>query len=238
MTLTHQASLVEGSSLPPIVLLHGFTSSAAADYVSTGWLDAVNAAGRSALAIDLPAHGNNLPLDAAQASTSQVVASILATIDEVFPEGPVDVIGYSLGARLAWDLPRTSPRVRRIVLGGLSPMDPFGMIDTAELAAVLGGAAPGNPFTGMLAGMISAPGNDTASLAALIGGLGSEAFNPAAGAPEVPALLVAGSDDQMMQGIESIVEVLPEASLTHVPGDHRGALDSPEFRAAAIEFLA
>lgn len=227
------------SDLPPVVLIHGFASSAAEDFLATGWPEALNAVGRSAIAIDLPGHGESPAVESsAEATTSAVVAAILDGVSEIAPEGAFDVIAYSLGGRLAWELPAASPRVRRMVLGGVSPLEPFTAVDPAELDAALAGAEPGNPLVGMMAGMISAPGRDTASLARLIPGLASEPFAPQSTAPAVPALLVAGSTDQMTQGIEDLADALPDGSLTRVPGDHRGALDSPEFREAAIRFLA
>lgn len=187
MTLaTHTLGAPE-SSLPPVVLVHGFASSAAEDYVATGWGEALAAAGRTGIAIDLPGHGDSAAVSSVDAArTTAVVASILDAIAASFPEGDVDVIGYSLGGRLSWELPAASPRVRRVVLGGVSPFEPFGMIAPAELAAVLGGAEPTNPMIGMMAGMISAPGRDTQSLAKLIEGLGSEPFAPRRAAPRCP----------------------------------------------------
>ena len=239
MALTAHHFPVAGSARPPVVLLHGFASSAAEDFLSTGWTESLRAAGRSAIAVDLPGHGESPAVDSAdQATTTAVVAAILDAISSAAPEGDIDVIGYSLGARLAWELPAASPRVRRMVLGGVSPFEPFAAVDPAELEAVLGGADPVDPLVGMMAGMIPAPGRDTASLARLIPGLASEPFAPQHAAPETPTLLVAGSTDQMTQGIEGLAEALPQGALTHVPGDHRGALDSLEFRTAAIQFLA
>jgi len=228
-----------GSALPPVALLHGFAASAAEDFLDTGWAEELAAAGRPVIAVDLPGHGDSPAIRAGEeAATGSVVAAILAAIDGAAPETEFDVIGYSLGARLAWELPAASPRVRRIVLGGLSPFEPFSAVDPAELDAVLAGAEATHPIVGMMAGMISAPGRDTASLARLIAGLASEPFDAEQGGPAVPTLIVAGSSDDMTRGIEDIAARLPQAALTHVPGDHRGALDSPEFRSAALEFLA
>ncbi|MFV0434676.1 MAG: alpha/beta fold hydrolase [Leucobacter sp.] len=239
MTLAVHHFPVADSALPPVVLLHGFASSAAEDFLATEWPEALNRAGRSAIVIDLPGHGDS-PAVAShdEATTSAVIAAILEAASTVAPEGDLDVIAYSLGSRLAWELPAASPRIRRAVLGGLSAFEPFTAVDPAELASVLGGGEAENPLVGMMAGMISAPGRDTASLARLIPGLASEPFTPQNGGPAIPTLFVAGSDDQMTQGIENLIESLAQASLTRVPGDHRGALDSPEFREAAIRFLA
>ena len=229
---------------PPVVLLHGFASSAEADFLTPGWADALGAAGRAVIAIDLPGHGASPALTgAADARTGAVLDAISDAIGAALgaagePKGAVDVIGYSLGGRLAWDLPARGPRIRRMVLGGVSPAEPFAAIDPAELAAALGGAAASHPLIGMMAGMISAPGQDTASLARLIAGLGAEPFAPTQHAPAIPTLLVAGGADPMAAGAEALLDALPQGAMTTVPGDHRGALDSPEFRSAAIEFLA
>ena len=232
-------------ALPPVVLLHGFCSSADEDFLSTGWADTLLAAGRDIIAIDLPGHGQSPAIATdAEANTSAVVASILEAIEGAgVGDGAgatFDVIGYSLGARLAWALAvqSSSPRVRRLVLGGLSPFEPFSAVDPNDLTAALGGATPQHPLAGMMAGMISAPGCDTASLARLIAGLATEPFQPGDGGPTIPTLFVAGMNDGMSEGIENVAATLPRGSVTRVPGDHRGALDSPEFRSAALEFLA
>lgn len=239
MTLAAHHFPAEGTAQPPVVLLHGFASSAAEDFIDTGWPQALNAAGRSVIAIDLPGHGANAPVASPeQTTTDAVIAAILDAVASVAPEGEIDVVGYSLGARLAWELPGASPRVRRVVLGGISPFEPFAAVDPDDLATALSGGTPRNPLAGMMAMMISAPGRDTASLAQLIPGLASQPFSPEQGGPRVPALLVAGDADQMTQGIDGLAAALPQAELITVPGDHRAALDSTEFRTAAIEFLA
>lgn len=230
---------VSGSALPPVALLHGFASSADEDFLLPGWARALTEAGRSVITVDLPGHGKSGGVDSpAAATTGNVLDAILAAIGQHAPDGEFDVIGYSLGARLAWDLPSRSDRIRRIVLGGLSPMEPFGAVGREDLAAALGGEAPANPLVGIMAAMIQAPGRDTASLANVIAGLASEPFAPEHSRPAVPALLVAGEADGMTEGIDGLAELLPDARLVRVPGDHRGALDSAKFRAAAIDFLA
>lgn len=231
------------NAAPPIVLIHGFASNGDADWVSPGWREAITAAGRTAIVIDLPGHGHNVHASAESGSTTTVVQAVSVAIDEALAASgaeEADVVAYSLGARLAWELPAANPRVRRIVLGGISPFEPFAQLDTAELRAVASGnAEPSSPLMGMMGHMISSPGNDAAALIALIEGLASEPFAPgaASGAPAVATLFVAGSDDMMTGGIESLVDLVPDAALLRVPGDHLAALTSPEFRAAALDFL-
>ncbi|GAA1596557.1 alpha/beta fold hydrolase [Leucobacter chromiireducens] len=227
------------AAVPPVALLHGFASSSEDDFLATGWVAALHAAGRSVVAIDLPGHGESPAISAPSAATTGAVLDALSTaLSAAAGAGTIDVLGYSLGGRLAWDLPARTPQIRRLVLGGVSPSEPFAAVDAAELAAALGGETPANPLVGMMAGMISAPGRDTASLARLIPGLATEPFTPAAAAPRIPTLLVTGGDDPMTAGSDALLAELAAGSFTTVPGDHRGALDSPEFRSAAVEFLA
>jgi len=237
--LAVQSRIVAGPSLPPVVLLHGLAGSGAEDFVRTGWVGALSAAGRSAHVIDLPGHGDSPAVDSVDAGrTSALVAAIADTIAAT-GASEVDVIAYSLGARLAWELPTATDVIRRLVLGGISPFEPFASLDLAALrAAVSGSAAPVDPLTGMMAGMIGAPGLRTDSLLNLIGGLAAEPFDPHTDAPRVPTLFVAGEEDAMTDGIEDLVALVPGALLTRVPGDHRAALDGDAFRAAALRFLS
>lgn len=227
------------TSLPPVLLLHGFASSAAADFGD--WVDALAAAGREAYLVDLPGHGGSPAVPGADAGRTSAVVTAVADAIRSTGADQVDVIGYSLGARLAWELPAATGRVRRLVLGGLSPFEPFAGVDVVAVARAVDGEPPADPFVGMMAGMVSGDGRDTDSLLALMAGLGAEPFapgGPAASRPEVPTLFVAGSDDPMTQGIEGLIAVIPDARLVRVPGDHLGALHSPAFREAALTFLA
>lgn len=236
--LAIRSTIAPGSTLPPVVLLHGFASTGADDFAGTGWPQTFAGGGRTTHIIDLPGHGDSPAVTGDAATTTAVIAALVAAIDTLDAD-QVDVVAYSLGARLAWELPAASTgRVRRLVLGGLSPFEPFAAVDAAALRrAVDGGEAAGDPLTGMMASMVTAPGRDTASLVALVAGLGSEPFAPQDGAPDAPALFVAGADDPMSGGIDELVAAIPGASILRVPGDHRGALDSAEFRDAAVAFL-
>lgn len=228
-----------GVGLPAVLLLHGFAASGDVDFVATGWPEDLAAAGRVVVVVDLPGHGRSGAVAGDAATTAGVVAELAGLLAELDAGDGVDVIGYSLGARLAWELPRATGRVRRLVLGGLSPFEPFAAVDVEAVArAAADPATDSDPLTGMMAAMVSAPGRDTASLLALMAGLGSQPFDPGAGVPAVPTLVAAGTEDAMTAGSEAVAATIPDAVFVRVPGDHRGALDSAELREAAIRFLA
>ncbi|MEU8637233.1 alpha/beta fold hydrolase [Amycolatopsis sp. NPDC048633] len=215
-----------------MLLLHGFASDGPTDWVSTGWPAALTESGRPVLVPDLPGHGSSpAPADA---TPEAVVGELARAVGEV---SEVDVVGYSLGARLAWELPALLP-VRRLVLGGISPHEPFGAVDVeAALAFAGGGKLPADPLTAAIARMITAPGRDPAALARCIEGLRREPFAPRAGTITVPTRFVAGRDDPISGGIEQLVRLVPGSELLTVPGDHGAALRGAPFRIAALTFL-
>lgn len=216
----------------PVVFLHGLASNGAQGWPEHEWTGVFG--DRPRVVLDLPAHGE------AEALGVVPTSAVLEALADAIGEGEIDLVGYSLGARLAWDLARY-PRVavRRLVLGGLSAGEPFTLVDLAAArAAVAGVAAPADPLTAMIVHMVSLPGNRPAALLDLIEGLAAEPFAPEGGAPTQPVLLLGGSDDPMAAGIDELAARLPDARVQRVPGDHLAAPHTPAFRDAVGAFLA
>jgi len=216
----------------PVMFLHGLASSGAQDWPDADWRSPLG--DRPLMVVDLPAHGTSPSLGSAP--TSQVLDALAAAVGSA----EVDLVGYSLGARLAWDLARhPSVRVRRLVLGGLAAGEPFASVDlVAARAALAGGDPPADPLTAMILHMASLPGNRPGEVLDLIEGLASEPFDPASAPPVQPVLLVGGADDGMAAGIADLAALLPDVRVERVPGDHLAALHSAEFRALTASFLA
>ncbi|WP_426169979.1 alpha/beta fold hydrolase [Microbacterium sp. DWRC1-3] len=216
----------------PVAFLHGLASRGSVDWPDREWEGVLGE--RPRMVIDLPAHGDSVALGSATTSV------VLDTIASSIGAEEVDLVGYSLGARLAWDLAHhPGVAVRRLVLGGLSAGEPFAFVDLPAARAALAGArSPRDPLTGMIVQMVSMPGNRPADLLSLIEGLAAEPFVPGHSAPAVPVLLLGGADDEMAAGIDDLAAMLPDARARRVPGDHLSALHTAEFRRAAQEFLA
>lgn len=214
-----------------MLLIHGLTRSAELDWIEPGWPAALAAAERGAIAIDLPGHGFGPVLARSTFPVRTIIDALVATIDST-GQRQADVIGYSLGARLAWTLAATG-RVRRLVLGGLS-LD-HDKVDVDLLHAVArGGAEAPDENLARLASWVNLPGRDRDTMCWLIEALDDDAFDPAVDIPTVPTLIVSGADDDHA---DAIAARLPDATYQTVPGDHYHALISPEFRSAAVEFV-
>jgi len=220
----------------PVLFLHGLASRARLDWPAAEWDPVL--ADRPALLVDLPAHGDSPAVGVL--STSRVVDLLTQAVAAVAPGEEIDVVGYSLGARLAWALAgHPEVAVHRLALGGLSPMEPFTMVDLpAARGALAGDSAPADPITGLILGMATLPGNRPEALLDLIEGLASEPFDRAVGAPSQPVLLLGGTEDPMAEGVDMLAAAVPRSRVVRVPGDHLAALHAPEFRAAVVQFLA
>ncbi len=104
----------------PIVLVHGFASTARVNWVFPGWVVTLTEAGRRVIALDNRGHGASSKLyDPAAYHTTAMMEDLRALLDHLAIER-ADIMGYSMGARIAAFLAVHHPaRVRSLVLGGI-----------------------------------------------------------------------------------------------------------------------
>ncbi|MFT4123626.1 MAG: alpha/beta fold hydrolase [Microbacteriaceae bacterium] len=218
----------------PVLLVHGLAVSAEQNWL--GVVDALSAAGRGALLVHLPGHPGGARAARGELALADLVEALAAVIRESGQER-ADVVAHSLGARIAWAL-AAGGAVSRLVIDGIAPTDPFAALDADALTAAVRGAQPIDPMTGMFARLVQAPGLDTDSVIALIEGVGATRFDPGLDQPRVPTLIIGGADDVMARGGDRIAAGLPAGTFLEVPGDHEGALTSPEYARAVAGFLS
>jgi pimeloyl-ACP methyl ester carboxylesterase len=217
----------------PVVLLHGFGTSSARTWGENGWFDLLADSGREAIGIDLLGHGT-APKPHDPAAYEELPALAAAQM----PPGPVDAIGFSLGARTLLNLAADQPgRFRRIVTLGVGanlmrPADTDGLVE-----AVLGEGDSTNPVAQYFARLAQHPDSDPKALAALMRARHTPLTPERLAAVDVPVLVVIGDRDFAGPG-DPLAEALPQATLLVLPGvDHFatpkdfGAID------AALSFL-
>src|SRR5436309_6568188 len=110
------AFLDEGQG-EPMVLVHGFASNVQVNWVYPGWVAALSKAGRRVIALDNRGHGASTkfyqPSDYHSARMAKDVRALLDHLDL----DRADVMGYSMGARIAAFFALAQPgRLRRLVL--------------------------------------------------------------------------------------------------------------------------
>jgi pimeloyl-ACP methyl ester carboxylesterase len=217
----------------PVALVHGFATSSARTWGDNGWLDLLTDAGRRTLPIDLLGHGTaDKPHD--PAAYDQMEALVAAQL----PAGPVDAIGFSLGARVLLTLASEQPeRFGRLVLTGVGANLLRTETSDVVLRAIEGDGDPTNPVVQYFAGLAQQPGVDRAALAACLRSPRPQLTPERLARVQLPVLVVIGDKDFAGPG-EPLAEALPQAELVTLRNvDHFatpkdfGAID------AALDFL-
>lgn len=242
------------AGLRPILLIHGFSSSSKLNWEDTGWIAALLDAGRQVITVDLPGHGRSgAPEDMDSYSPSRIRADLLQIafdagarpVEPGNPSSGLDVIGYSLGSRLAWEFGATQPElVHKLVLGGPNMADPLADFDLIAAQRYLADGTPiADESTAALLRMAQAlPSNNIFALLSLIEAIKTEPYDPSEAVPHMPMLLVAGEVDERAASMPQLAELATKAGSTVeqliLPGrNHTNAVTSRAFKQAAIRFL-
>lgn len=243
------------AGLRPVLLIHGFSSSSKLNWVDSGWIATLQGAGRRVITVDLPGHGrSHAPEDLDSYTPSRIRADLLQMVYDAGarplqdgnPASGLDIIGYSLGSRLAWEFAATQPDlVHRVVLGGPSAADPLAAFDLAAAQRYLADGTPiQDESTAALLKMAQLiPSNNLFAMLSLIEAIKGEPFDPAEAAPHMPLLLVAGEKDERAGTMPVLAEIAGKrgamVETLVVPGrTHTNVVTSRAFKEAAVEFLA
>ncbi|HEV3364552.1 MAG TPA: alpha/beta fold hydrolase [Acidimicrobiia bacterium] len=217
----------------PVVLLHGFATSSARTWWETGWLDLLADAGRETVPIDILGHGKaEKPHDPA------AYADLEGYVAERLPDGPVDAVGFSLGARLLLGLAIARPnRFRRIVTLGVG-RNLFQRSGSEVVEnAIRAGDAPENPAADYFARLAAHPENDRDALIACLQApmrlLTAEELSRVTAS----VLVVLGERD-FCGPADPLVDALPDARLVMLPRtDHFSTPKDFIAMDAALKFL-
>lgn len=219
---------------PPVVLVHGLATSAARTWGENGWIDLLRDAGRTVVAPDLLGHGT-----APKPHEPEAYADLGARVVEALPhEGPVDAIGFSLGARVLLGLAAGQPdRFRRLVVAGVGAnlfrTDGSGPV----VRALRGEGEAADPVSRYFAGLARHPDADPQALVALLEGDRQRVDAAALAKVSCPTLVVLGDRD-FAGPPDPLVEALPDARLLVLRGaDHFATPKDFRFIDAALEFI-
>ena len=183
----------------PILLIHGFASNFRINWVNPRWVETLTHAGRRVIAFDNRGHGASQKLYAPHDYRSDVMARDAANLLAHLRIERADVMGYSMGARIAAFLGLARPGlVRSLILGGLGDRLvhgaglPAGIAEAMEAPSL---ADLADPMQRMFRAFADQTKSDRAALAACIRG-SRQSLTPAEAARIVqPTLVAVGTRD-------------------------------------------
>jgi len=226
----------------PIVLIHGFASNIRINWLSTGWVRTLTAAGWRVIALDNRGHGDSGKLYDPQAYAMPVMARDARRLLDHLHLGAADVMGYSMGARITAHLATMYPqRLRSAVISGLGDqlIKPFTAADM--IVAALCAEYPGDiadPTGRAFRLFADQTGGDRRALAAcMTAGRQMLPAEQLAGL-SLPVLVAVGSDDEVAGSPHTLAALMPNATAFAIPGrDHMKAVGDKAHKAAVLEFL-
>ena len=226
----------------PILLIHGFASNHAVNWVNTLWTKTLTHAGRRVIAIDNRGHGKSERVyDPDQFTTPIMAQDSINLLDHLGIER-ADVMGYSMGARITAFLALAAPtRARSIILGGLGHHLvagvglPMGIADAMDAPAL---ESLTDPMQRMFRAFAEQTGSDLRALAACIRGSRQTLTEQDLSQIRCPALVAVGSKDAVAGDPHELAALLPHGVALDIPGrDHNLAVGDKVYKEGVLRFL-
>lgn len=229
--------MTSDDAAPTVVLLHGWGSTGERAWGHSRLLRRLTEAGRRVVLVDLPGHG-----ESGGSHDPADYADIVCQTVERLPVGPLDGVGFSLGAKLLlWIDAHRPGRFRRIVATGVG-----GNLFGAEAGAVLSGAVIARDRDAFEAGTDAADiigeaidsGNDPEAIAAVIQRPGTPPSASRLHAASAETLLVVGDADSIAGDPSAVVAAHPNARVHTLPGtSHIATVGDDRMHDEAADFI-
>ena len=223
----------------PVVLIHGFFSTAFVNWVRYGHAAQVAALGYRVVMPDLRGHGNSAKPHDASAYPRDVLADDGFALIEHLRLTDYDLGGYSLGGRTTIRMLARGARPGRAIVAGAGWE---GIVNTGgrgarfrHILTNLGTFERGSAEWMAEAFLKTVGGDPVAMLHVLDTFVDTSREN--LGRIETPTLVLMGSDDHDTGSGEDLAAALPHGQYAVMPGNHMSAVTKPELGAAIADFL-
>jgi pimeloyl-ACP methyl ester carboxylesterase len=226
----------------PILLIHGFASNHRINWVNPRWVETLTRAGRRVVAFDNRGHGASQKLYAPADYRTELMAEDAANLLAFLEIERADVMGYSMGARIASFLALAKPYlVRSLILGGLGDRLvqgaglPEGIAEAMEAPSL---DSLSDPTQRMFRAFADQTKSDRAALAAC--SLGSRQTLAPAAVERIaaPTLIAVGTRDAVAGDPHELAAMMPHAEALDIPGrDHNLAVGDRIYKKGVLAFL-
>lgn len=237
-----QLNYLDEGTGEPILLIHGFASNGFINWVYPGWVDLLVKSGRRVIAIDNRGHGESEKLyDQPSYALANMAGDAVSLLDHLGLEA-VDVMGYSMGARISALIALTSPdRVKRLILGGLGYAIITGMTNAEVIASALEAASLSeikDPTGRAFRAFADQTRSDRRALAACIRANRRQFSAEEMARIRQPTLIAVGTRDDVAGSAAGLAAIMPRAEVLDIPDrNHMVAVGDKVFKAGVVAFL-
>ncbi|WP_045837345.1 alpha/beta fold hydrolase [Hyphomicrobium sp. 99] len=231
-----------GDGKLPVLLIHGFASNVATNWANTGWVSFLTKAGYRVIAFDNRGHGESQKLYDLVDYSAPLMAEDARRLLDHLGVARANVVGYSMGARIAAFLALTHPdRVARVVFGGLGINMVRGMAGTGPIARALEATSieeVTNPTARTFRVFAEQTKSDLKALAACIRSSRAPISAEMASEIAAPVLVAVGSTDVIGGSADELAKLIPGARAYTIPDkDHNRAVGDRSFKAETLAFF-
>ncbi len=226
----------------PILLIHGFASSAAINWEGPGWIEPLTEAGYRVICFDNRGHGGSSKFYEESDYGLEIMAADAGELLDHLRVEKAHVMGYSMGGRISAMLAYKQPeKVEKLVLAG----NGYNMVD--------GGFPSSDIRDGLLADSFDdietetgkafrffaeQTKSDLKALAACIMGVRSPIEKELFAKLEADTLVTIGTEDTVAQNGEKLAEIIPNAVFKPIPKrNHMNAVGDKVYKQNVLEFL-
>lgn len=226
----------------PVLLIHGFASSSQVNWIDTGWVRELTRAGYRVVTIDNRGHGKSAkPHDSALYGAPIMAEDARRLLDHL-GIARADVIGFSMGSRIAAFLTLAHPdRVRSVVFGGLGINMVRGMAGTGPIAAALEADSIDdvtNPTARTFRAFAEQTKGDLKALAACIRSSRDPITAEALSTIRCPVLVAVGTLDVVGGSARDLAALIPGAEALEIPDrDHMKSVGDRTHKEGVLSFL-
>lgn len=231
----------------PIILVHGFASSGAINWVNTGWVSTLAEAGFAPVTIDNRGHGFSEKLYDPELYPARVMArDVAGLIDHLElneTHGPVPIMGYSMGARICAFVSMQNPhKVSTAIFGGLGINMIHGLGGSQDI--VEGLLAPKladvkSPAGRMFRIFAEHTKSDLKALAACMQSSRDPISAEKLSKILLPVLVAVGDQDTIGGSPQELADILPRGEALIIEGrDHMRATGDKKFKSGVVDFLS
>jgi pimeloyl-ACP methyl ester carboxylesterase len=237
------AYLDEGAG-DPVVLVHGFASTKEVNWVATSWVTTLTRAGYRVIALDNRGHGASSKLyDPAAYTMALMAGDVLALLDHL-NIARADVMGYSMGGRIAAFLAvHHAQRLRSAIIGGLGIhlVERHGPSLAQRVVAALEAlslADVSDPAGRAFRSFAEQTKSDLKALAACMREPRQLLSREDLAGIETPVLVAVGTKDDIAGSGPELAALIPGAHMLAIADrDHMLAVGDKIFKSGVLEFL-
>lgn len=226
----------------PFVLVHGFASTHAVNWVEPGWADCLVAEGFQVIMLDLRGHGESEKLfDPAQYDRAAMAEDIANLIHHLGYEN-ADIMGYSMGGMLALRLARLMPDLcKRVIVAGVGEImfAPPRSADPVVDALLADNPRDTKDAVGRaFRAFADKNGQNRQALAACYATPRYQLTPDDLKTATMPVLVVTGERDVIAGAPGPLAAALPHGEMALVPRrDHMRTVGDPVYKEAVLAFL-